>query len=168
MADKPNFKGYIWEGVRTAYRPDAESFCKSVDWDALCRYASKLNNDETCTMDPQITMGGRNLVRIIKFANGTRWVARLRMPSSHKHENDASDRVLQQEVDCMQLVANRTGVPVPTVFGYIASPENDIRGSFILMECLSGNAAVKLQHREPMSAKQRTSFYGEMARFQVS
>ncbi len=168
MADKPNFKGYIWEGLRTTYRPNAESFSKSVDWDALCRYASKLNNDETCTMDPQITMGGRNLVRIINFANGTRWVARFRMPSSHKNKNYASDHILKQEVDCMQLVKQRTDVPVPTVFGYIASPVNAIGGAFILMECLSGNAAVKLQRREPMSAKQRKSFYDEIARFQVS
>lgn len=119
-------------------------------------------------MDSQVTKGGRYLVRLIKFENGTRWIARFRIPSSHRDENDAADRVLQQEVDCLQLVKERTNVPVPTVFGYIASPDNDIGGSFLLMECLSGNAAIDLERRVSMSLQQRESFYGEIARIQVS
>lgn len=168
MTDKPNFKGYIWHGVRTTYRPEEKLFSNSIDWDALCRYASMLHDDETCTMDPQITMGGRNLVRIINFANGTRWIARFRIPSSHANENESSDRVLQQEAHCMQLVKERTSVPVPTVFGYVAGPKNDIGGSFILMECLSGNVVTNLRDRAPMSPEHRKSFYAEIARFQVS
>ena len=84
------------------------------------------------------------MVRILNFQNGTRWIAGFRIPSRDNHDFEASKRVLQQEVDCMQLLKERTSVLVPTVFGYIASHENDIGGSFILMECLSGNAAVNL------------------------
>lgn len=119
-------------------------------------------------MDSQTTMGGRNLVRIILFKSGTRWIVRFRMPSSHIDEFDTANRVLQSEVDCMQLVREQTSVPVPTVFGYNADSENEIGGSFILMECLPGNTAVNLQHSVPMSPEQRTSLNGEMARFQVT
>ena len=98
------------------------------------------------------------MVRILNFQNGTRWIAGFRIPSRDNYDFEASKRVLQQEVDCMQLVKERTSVPVPTVFGYIASHENDIGGSFILVECLSGNAAVNLQHTVPMSSEQGNRF----------
>ena len=65
----------------------------------------------------------------------------------------------------MQLVKERTSVPVPTVFGYIASHENDIGGSFILMERLSSNAAVNLQHTVSIPSEHRRPFYDEVAKF---
>lgn len=91
-------------------------------------------------MDPQFTMGLSSLIRIINFASGTRWVAKFRIPTSNGEENDTSEVIVQREVDCMQLVKERTRVPVPKVFGYIADPKNEIGGSFMLMECSSGNA----------------------------
>ena len=169
MTDKTNFGGYKWEAMSTSYRfEETHAFHDSINWDALCQYASKLNKGEPCTMDSPTTRGGRNLIRVLKFQNGTRWIARFRIPSKDNYDFEASKRVLQQEVDCMQLVKDRTSVPVPTVFGYIASHENDIGGSFILMECLFGNAAVNLHHTVPMSSEQRKSFYDQMAKFQVN
>lgn len=169
MTDDSSFGGYKWEGILSCYRFEkTKAFHDSINWEALCQYASKLNNNEPCTMDSQTTMGGRNLVRIILFKSGTRWIVRFRMPSSHIDEFDTANRVLQSEVDCMQLVREQTSVPVPTVFGYNADSENEIGGSFILMECLPGNTAVNLQHSVPMSPEQRTSLNGEMARFQVT
>ena len=117
-------------------------------------------------MDPQMTMGLGSLIRIINFATGTRWVAKFRIPTSDG-EKDASEFILQREVDCMQLVRERTRVPVPKVFGYIADPKNEIGGSFMLIECLSGNAAINLDNRTPMSPEQKKSFYDELAGFQV-
>ena len=169
MTDKPSFGGYRWEGILSYYRfEETKVFHDSINWEALCQYASKLNNNEPCTMDSQTTMGGRNLIRIVVFNSGTRWIARFRIPSPHLDQVDTADRVLKSEVDCMQLVRERTSVPVPAVFGYIADPANDIGGSFILMECLPGNAAASLQHSLPMSPEQRKSLYGGMARFQVT
>ena len=168
MIDKPSFGGYKWDGIFSSYRSEeTKAFHDSINWKALCQYASNLNNNEPCTMDSQTTMGGRNLVRIIVFNSGTRWIVRFRIPSTHIDDFETANRVLQSEVDCMQLVKERTSVPVPTVFGYNADPENEIGGCFILMECLPGNAAVNLHHSVPMSPKQRTSLYSGLARFQV-
>lgn len=168
MTDKANFRGYKWEGMSSFYRSEeTHAFHDSINWNALCQYASKLNKNEPCTMDPQTTMGGRNLVRIIKFDNNTRWIARLRITTSDAIANGAFALTLQEEVDCMQLVKERTSIPVPTVFGYIANPQNDIGASFMLIECLIGNTAISLECEEPMTSQQRTAFYAEMARIQT-
>lgn len=166
--DKANFGGFKWEGLASFYFPEeTHTFHDRINWNALCQYASKLNNDEPCKMDPQITMGGRNLVRIINFKNGTQWIARLRIIFGEK-ASEASAHILQEEVDCMKLVKERTSIPVPTVFGYIADPQNEVGASFMLIECLLGNSAARLQEVVPMSSQQRTTFYADMARIQVS
>ena len=72
MTDKLNFGGYKWEGILSCYRfEETKAFHDSINWEALCQFASKLNNNEPCTMDSQTTMGGRNLIRIIVFNSGT-------------------------------------------------------------------------------------------------
>ena len=165
MKEKPNFGGYKWDGILSFYRPkQTHAFHDSIDWGALCQYASKLNNHEPCSMDPQITMGGCNLIRIINFANDTRWIARLRMLSGDAKANEASARVLQEEVAFMQLVKERTSIPVPTVFGYIADPQNKIGAPVMLIECLLGNTASRLEREASMSSQQRTAFYAELAK----
>ena len=167
MTGKPNFKGYTWAEQQDRFQPQGISLNRSIDWDALCRYASKLHGNEACTMDPQFTMGLSCLVRIINFASGTRWVAKIRIPTSNESRNNASEIILQDEVDIMQLVRERTRVPVPKVFGYIADPNNEIGGSFMLIECLPGNAAIDLHNRTPMTPEQKKSFYDELAGIQV-
>lgn len=169
MASNQNFKGYRWDGLPhesedSAYGRWTQSFMDSIDWNALCLYASKLNDGVKSAIDPKFTMGGRHMVRIINFRGGERWIARLRMTTSM--DDDEQYRLVQREVDCIQLVRERTSVPVPAVYGYVASAQNTIGAPFILMECLYGNVGMDLNHDFiPSQHKQR--FYAEMARFQV-
>lgn len=66
----------------------------------------------------------------------------------------------------MQLVKERTSVPVPAVFGYITSAKNEIGAPFMLMECLSGNVGVDLNGVE-IPTQYKASLHREMARLQV-
>lgn len=167
MTDKQVFKGYKWNGLSShiedsSYGQWVQAFLNGTNWDALCQYASKLHH-EHCTIDPQFTMGGRHMVRRVNFQDGTRWIARVRMTISINEDEGAE--LLQREIDCMQLVKERTSVPVPKVFGYIASA-NDIGAPFMLMECLPGNVGTDLSGVE-IPAQYKASFRREMARFQV-
>ena len=68
MTDKTTFGGYKLDAMSVSYRSEeTHAFHGSINWEALCQYASKLNKGEPCTMDSQTTRGGRNLVRILKF-----------------------------------------------------------------------------------------------------
>lgn len=170
MWSDENFKGYKWEGLshdleNNAFDRETQSFLDDIDWNALCRYASQLQGGEKCTVDPQFTRGGRHMVRIINFQGGSRWIARLRMTTTMDDAQQSS--LVQREVDCIQLVRERTSVPVPVIFGYVASAKNAVGAPFMLMECLSGNVGVDL-NRDFIPSQHKDKFYAEMARFQVS
>lgn len=109
-------------------------------------------------------MGGRHMVRRVNFQGGTRWIARVRITTPVNE--DEGSRLLQREVDCIQLVKERTSVPTPTVFGYIAGAKNEIGAPFMLMECLPGNNGIDLSGVE-IPAEYKASFHGEMARLHV-
>ena len=174
MVDSHRFEGYKWEVFSEAYSEDnpyrhwVQSFFDNINWNALCQFASKLNEGKDCAFDPQWTIGGRHLIRIIQFYDGSRWIARLRMDTGQSEEEQS--RLVQREVDCLQLVKERTTVPVPMICGYITSTQNEIGAPFMLMECLPGNTGVDLNGNEAHGVpfKHKPSFYKEMARLQVS
>jgi hypothetical protein len=58
-----------------------------------------------------------------------------------KDKNDAANRLLKREIDCLQLVKERTSVPIPAVYGY-STNQNKIGPSFMLTECLPGNVGM--------------------------
>ena len=60
----------------------------------------------------------------------------------------------------------RTDIPVPAVYGYVASAKNAIGAIFMLMECLSGNVGMDLNH-DFIPSQYQEIIYAEMARFQV-
>ena len=173
MANSHRFEGYKWETIEdysedNTYRHWVQSFFDYINWNALCQFASRLNEGKDCAADPHWTIGGRHLVRIIQFHDGSRWIARLRMPTTRSEEEQS--QLVQSEVDCLQLVKERTTVPVPTVFGYISSTQNEIRAPFMLLECLSGNTGSDLNRGDDtqgVPSKHKSSFYKEMARLQV-
>ena len=157
------FGGYKWQSHMYAEGRFSKEqiFLAKIKWDALCLYASSLKGNEACTLDPQIAMGGRNVVRILNFANGARWIARIRLPPVDQEAN----RLVQGEVDCIKLVRERTGIPVPDIYGY--SADADLIGApFILMEALQGNAAVDLNDRL-IHPEHKTSFYRSLAEYQA-
>lgn len=173
MTDNHKFEGYKWEALsdaypeHNAYRHRVQSFFDDINWNALCRFASTLNDGKDCAMDPQWTIGGRHMVRIVKFQDGSRWIARLRMTTGMSE--DGQSELVQREVDCLQLVKERSTVPVPTVFGYMASVRNEIGAPFMLMECLPGNTGADLNGdiNHGIPSQHKSSFYAAMARFHV-
>lgn len=173
MTDTHKFEGYKWEALsdaypeHNAYRHWVQSFFDNINWTALCRFASELNDGKDCAVDPQWTIGGRHMIRVINFQDGSRWIARLRMTTGVSE--DEQSELVQREVDCLRLVKDRSTLPVPMVFGYIASTQNEIGAPFMLMECLPGNIGPDLNgdtdHGVP--SQHKSSFYTEMARLQT-
>ena len=170
MAAKANFAGYKWNELSdyTEDHPDKQYIqwlIDRIDGDALCQHASRIHGGKTCTLDPQITMGGRHIVRILNFEDGSRWIARLRMTDG---EAEAESLLLQREVDSIQLVRERSSVPVPVVYGYDTTANNDIGAPFMLMECLAGNSAIEMNGSSSyIPLEHKHAFYKNMARFQV-
>lgn len=174
MANRSEYTGYKWRGLLkfpegTYYHQIGQTFFKSIDWVAVCRYASEIRDGEICTLDPQITMGCNHMIRILNFADGSRWIARLRMISTKIGvEADSQCRYFQREIDCIQLVKERLRIPVPALFGYIASPDNHIGAPVMFQECLPGNCGMDMNAGMEIPTQHKSSFFAAMSDFQVS
>lgn len=172
MEHTTNFHGYRWSGLSTfpegtLWHERATELHRRIDWEALCAYSSGAQHGERCSLDPQIGMGGRHMVRILNLEKGFRWIARLRMTSADtEDQRREACFLLQREVDCMRHVQSRTTVPVPADFAYVANCDNPIGAPFMLMECLPGKAAIDLEF-QGIPTPYRCSFSADIAKFQV-
>ena len=164
MANQSTFTGFNWHGLLkfpegTYYHQQGQPFFNSIDWDANCQYASELHNGEFCALDPQITMGCNQLIRILNFADGSRWIARPRILFTKTGvETKLQCRYIQREVDCIQLVKERSNVPVLALFSYIASADNHIGAPIMFQECLSGNCAMNLNTLREVPTQHKSIF----------
>lgn len=150
------FSGYKWEN-HDIVKDAVDLQLKSIDWQGLIRKASVISG-KRCSISPQYTTGGRNIVRILDFEDGTRWIARLRLNYGTEEDN-----LLLREVACLKLIRERTDVDVPVTYAYGTSEE--FGAPYMLMDCLSGNAAIDLSQSIPQNYKQQ--FIRQAARDQV-
>lgn len=72
----------------------------------------------------------------------------------------------------MQLLKDRSCLPVPEVFAYEVNENNDVGVPFILMEFIPGNTAMNAaggsdQHRGRIPAQYRPTFYRSVAQCHV-
>lgn len=147
---------------------------RPIDWEALTHYATeaKHRRDDTdakvpCHLSSEYNMGGLNLVRLIDFQDGTRWVARIQLDDpAHSPES------LISEVHTMALVRERSDIPVPEVYAFEAARNNPVGAPFILMGFVHGNTAVDVfggyaAHGGIVPAQFKSKFYTLLADIQV-
>ena len=102
-----------------------------------------------------ITCGSYNAVFTVLFADGTLWV--LKAPA-HGHTRcwDApAAEALTSEAFTMRLVRRETTIPVPEVFAFDASLENELGCPFILMELIYGKSLAEVWFDQGISQPMR-------------
>ena len=134
-----------------------------MNWPALLDYAAQKRNGISCILLPDIGLGYNHMVRIVEFADKTRWVARLRMPSGF---DDNVKTEMNCEFNTMSLVRQKTRVPVPQIHALEAKSDCSIGASFMLMDCLEGNVGMDLGMEIPPEYKQ--VFLSSLAKIHVS
>lgn len=166
-----SFSGYQWTYFSSLQegplRSRAELFLASVNWPALLDYAAKKRNRINCTLLPDIGLGYNHMVRIVEFADGTRWVARLRMPPLAKSDSnqDALKIIINCEFNAISLVRQRTTIPVPQIHAFEVESGCSIKAPFMLMDCLEGNVGMDLGMKIPPEYKQ--TFLSSLAKIHV-
>ncbi|KAH9897416.1 protein kinase-like protein [Xylariomycetidae sp. FL2044] len=152
-----------------------------VNWEGLVKYASDIksrrdgngNGNEDggsteCQLSSQYHMGGRNLVRGLRFRDGTCWVARVQL---HKHTPKSFQR-LSSEVHTMTVLRAQTKIPVPEVYAYEANCDNVAAVPFVLMEFIPGDTAMDSfggwrEHRGVVPTQYQAKLDAAMADIQV-
>ena len=109
----------------------------------------------SCRLLSHITCGSYNAVFTVLFADGTLWV--LKVPA-HGHTQcwDApAAEALTSEAYTMRLIRRETTVPVPEVFAFDASLENELGCPFILMEMIYGKSLAEVWFDQEISQAMR-------------
>ncbi|KAH6888910.1 kinase-like domain-containing protein [Coprinopsis sp. MPI-PUGE-AT-0042] len=108
------------------------------DVDALCRLAAKSVNRPTNSIASftKLAEGGFNRTFLVVFQGGFKMVARIPYPiTAPKYFAIAS------EVATMEFLGS-FGMPVPEVYGYSPSEDNDAETAYIFMEYVQGSSLI--------------------------
>lgn len=112
----------------------------------------------SCELLPQITCGSFNAVFKIKFTNGTRWVLKVPAIGHHQFWDAPASEALTSEALTMRLIKRETTIPIPQVFAFDASLENELGCPFVLMEHVKGKPLHDVWWNQSVSQARREQF----------
>ncbi|KAL7913769.1 phosphotransferase enzyme family domain-containing protein [Trichoderma velutinum] len=123
--------------------------------ESVCRQQLKTPSEDPCTVTFHAA-GLFNKVYLVHTA-GRSFIMRVTLPVYPRHKTRA-------EVVTLKWVHENTSVPVPKVFGFDDSNDNEIGFEWILMEHMQGTSAQKRWRGMPM--EQKTALTERFAVFQ--
>ena len=139
---------------------------RRTQWDQLCLIASNANRHLECVALDQITSGLNNLVRLLKFSDGSRWAARVRIKTATSLQGGNAE--LEAEVETMQFIMKHSDLAVPRVFAYALDENNPAAAAYMLIEVLPGIVAIDSLggykvHHGVIPTQYRQPFYRSVA-----
>lgn len=162
------YRGFYFSSLSDGpLKSRAQRFLESINWTSLIQCASAKRNGLDCQVLPDVGLGYNHLVRVIEFADDTRWVARLRMPPLTRNDDEAADawKIMESEYSTINLIQKESKIPVPRVHLFEANPSSSVGARFMLMDCLKGNVGMDLSMKIPTEHK--LDVYASMAGIQV-
>lgn len=135
-----------------------------TQWDQLYLITSNSNRHLPCVALDQVTSGANNIVRLLQFSDGSRWVARVPIKGNTE---------LEPEVATMQYIKEHSGLAVPKVFTYALHEENLTGSTYILIEVLHGIVTMDVLsghkvYRGVIPVKYRQHFYRLVVVYYIS
>ncbi|KZL76510.1 protein kinase-like domain protein [Colletotrichum tofieldiae] len=133
--------GLNWDPA-ISRQAQADDCLRRTDWETLCNIASHAKREVPCKMLHSYTLGGSFLARLLKFQDGTYWVARVQLRKS----TPEISRKLRIEIDTTVMLKTETKAPVPQIFAFELDDANSTGSAFVLLEYLPGNNAADEAH----------------------
>lgn len=164
MATSSSSWATVLDFLQSSSSKAIEAFQKA-HWDEICRIASKHYNSKGCRALDSVACGMNNVVRMLEFSDGTRWVARVHISST---DSDITRIKLESEVATMQYTSQHSSLPVPRILSYDLDPKGPAGVPFILMELIPGTVAMDAlggynAHRGVIPRRHRPNFYRSVA-----
>ncbi|KZW02175.1 hypothetical protein EXIGLDRAFT_735659 [Exidia glandulosa HHB12029] len=135
-----------------------------MPFDAIEKLASALHDPPLqCKANrARYTSGDVWTIMEVEFVNGTVWIVRLRTDHCAEEPSALDDvkRRVECEVATLKLVKDRTNVPVPTVYAYSATAQNDLGFPYIIMSAILGRRPrdIGIDTTGPLSDDYRATF----------
>jgi hypothetical protein len=112
---------------------DILAFVQQFDVVKLGLHGSSLRHGTDCVVSERYTHGTENIVRELVFNDGVVWIARLSLKK-------LNPKIIESEVATMRYVKANTSIPIPEVYSYESSGNNDLGCQYIIMEAVYGRA----------------------------
>ncbi|CAI6340628.1 unnamed protein product [Periconia digitata] len=95
---------------------------------------------QNATLEPVI-FGSYHAIFPVKFHDEVRWILKVPAVGTKNHFDSSSAAALRSEASTMRLIRKATSIPLPDVFAFDASLDNDLGAPFILMSFAEGASA---------------------------
>ena len=99
---------------------------------------------------PPLT-GSDHIVFPLRFSDGACWILKVPARGCTSHWCEVSARSLTAEARTMHLLKRKTTIPLPEVYAFDASLENELHVPYILMEFIDGMALHKVWFNRAVS-----------------
>ncbi|KAI1935728.1 hypothetical protein LOZ12_004424 [Ophidiomyces ophidiicola] len=111
-----------------------------LDVNALCQLASSLRHGRPCSCDPDQAPQGGSLywVVFVVFDDAVEWVFRSPRPDGVVQADETISKLLASEAATLRYIRSHSAIPVPEVYAYSPSKNNDIGVPYILMSKAAG------------------------------
>ncbi|PWY81859.1 hypothetical protein BO70DRAFT_406062 [Aspergillus heteromorphus CBS 117.55] len=83
--------------------------------------------------------GARSLIHIVEFDDKLRYVVRLPFSGGHDRYTDIAKGAFVAKVKMMQVIKKRTHFPMPEIYDFDASFENEIEAPYVVESFIPGN-----------------------------
>ena len=90
------------------------------------------------TIEKPALLGSFHIAFVIKFSDGIKWLLKVPATGYNGRFTDIEARALTSEALTMQFLKRETTIPLPEVYSYSSSLNNDLNCPFILMEYITG------------------------------
>jgi aminoglycoside phosphotransferase (APT) family kinase protein len=95
---------------------------------------------QTATLEPTL-FGSYHALFPIKFYDEDRWILKIPAVGTRDHFDSSSAAALKSEALTMRLIRKITSIPVPEIFAFDSSLDNELGVPFILMSFAEGVSA---------------------------
>ena len=91
-----------------------------------------------CRISGPPLWGSYNLVYKIVFDDGVRWMVKIPATGHHRCHDSLAAHALRTEVETMRFIKDHIDIPLPAVYDYNQSMDNEIGCPYIAMEFIDG------------------------------
>ena len=122
----------------------------AIDFDKIPAYAMSLRQKHgiiagdgvktrlTARIQKPALAGSFHIAFVIIFSDGMKWLLKVPATGYGKRFTKLEAQSLTSEVLTMQLLKRQTTIPIPEVYAYSNSSDNEIKCPFIMMEYIDG------------------------------
>ena len=115
--------------------------------DTLPQIATRVRGGgHECEVEYPPHNGSYSLVFPLTFTDGTKWAARISQHAVPKGFTAADARTMRSEMELLQLIRAKTTIPVPEIYHFDTTFENELGAPYSLIQWLDGEFAWQMWH----------------------